>query len=201
MTDIFQRADDPSIAPRGILLRHSHNQSLDLGENARTTTALLRIRPLAGDEPPMPAQNRVGCDDRRDLTEARRPSRCPYTASRRRSSSARRIRPRTCPRRMWFSSIRYATASCCRWSSKPTSAVRSMLKGNASSTARESIQPTRSQDLEAPRSSNKTLRASPTRSQWLVMSCGRGRHRRVARVVSSYRSAVGPSDTAARNGT
>jgi hypothetical protein len=44
----------------------------------------------------------------------RRPNRCPRTASRRRSSSlSRRRRPCNCPRRMRFSSSRYAPAACC----------------------------------------------------------------------------------------
>jgi hypothetical protein len=70
MADILQRADDPGVAPRGILLGHPHHQALDLQEHTRTTAAPFRVRPLAGDELPVPPKYRVGRDDRRDRGEA-----------------------------------------------------------------------------------------------------------------------------------
>src|SRR5207244_10809720 len=67
-SDILQRAKDPRVAPRGILLGHAHHQTPDLREHARTTAPSLRVRPFPRDELPMPAANRVGRDDRGDVT-------------------------------------------------------------------------------------------------------------------------------------
>src|SRR4051794_25898340 len=51
-------------APRRILLRHTDDKRHDLRLRARATDAPLR-RPvvLVRDEPPVPAQDRVGCHD------------------------------------------------------------------------------------------------------------------------------------------
>jgi hypothetical protein len=97
MADILQRADDPGVAPRGILLGHPHHQALDLQEHTRTTAAPFRVRPLAGDELPVPPKYRVGRDDRRDRGEATTAQPLSCLANRRRSSTVKRIRPRTCP--------------------------------------------------------------------------------------------------------
>ena len=70
MTDILEGALNPRVAPRRVLLGHPQDQPPDLGEHARTTAPPLRVRPLPRDQLPMPAENRVGRDDRRDLTEA-----------------------------------------------------------------------------------------------------------------------------------
>jgi hypothetical protein len=70
MADVLQRAEDPRVAPRGILLGHAHHQTPDLREHARTTAAPLRIRPLARNQLPMPTENRVGCDNHGDITKA-----------------------------------------------------------------------------------------------------------------------------------
>ena len=70
MADVLQRAEDPRVAPRGILLGHPHDQTPDLREHARTTASPLRVRPFPRDQLPMPPQNRVGRDDRGDLTKA-----------------------------------------------------------------------------------------------------------------------------------
>ena len=74
--------------------------------------ALLGVGPFTGDELPVPAEQRVRRDDRRDL--ARRLTAQPYAraASFRRSSSVSRRRRRpTCRRKTRFSSIRYASTS------------------------------------------------------------------------------------------
>src|ERR1035437_3677153 len=70
MAHVLQRAGDPGVAPRGVLLGHPYHQAPDLGQHAGTTASPLRVRPFARDQLPMPPQNRVGRDDRRDLTEA-----------------------------------------------------------------------------------------------------------------------------------
>ncbi len=70
MADVLQRADDPRVAPRRILFGHPHDQSPDLREHARTTAPPLRVRPFPRDELPMPPKNRVGRDDRGDVTQA-----------------------------------------------------------------------------------------------------------------------------------
>ena len=70
MANVLQRADDPGVAPRGVLLGHPHHQEPDLCQHAGTTVLPLRVRPFARDQLPMATQNRVGRDDRRDLTEA-----------------------------------------------------------------------------------------------------------------------------------
>jgi len=159
MADVPQRADDSGVAPRRILRGHAHYQTPDLGQHARTTASRLRVRPLAGNQLSMPPRIVSGVTIVATAPRRRRPSRCPCTASRRRSSSVRRILLRTCARRMRFSSIRYARASCCRWSSQPTSAANSSRSDKALSTAGESIPPTGSQRSERRRPSNETLRA------------------------------------------
>ncbi len=49
-----------------ILLRHPDHEPPNLGQHAATARPRLRIGPLPGDEPPMPAQQGVGGDNRRD---------------------------------------------------------------------------------------------------------------------------------------
>ena len=69
MPDILQRALDPGVAPGGILFGHPDHETLDLLEHAPTTWPS-HVRPLPRDQLSVPPENRVGCDDRRDLTEA-----------------------------------------------------------------------------------------------------------------------------------
>ena len=69
MPDVLQRALDPRVAPRRILLRHPHDQPPNLGEHAAPTRPGRRVRPLPGDQLPMPAEQRVGRDDRGDLAQ------------------------------------------------------------------------------------------------------------------------------------
>src|SRR5262245_25075301 len=70
MADVLQRADDPRVAPRRVLLSHAHHQTPDLRTHARATAAAFRVRPFPRDELSMPPENRVGCDDRGDVTKA-----------------------------------------------------------------------------------------------------------------------------------
>src|SRR5258706_7186442 len=69
MADILQRTLDPRVAPGRILFRHPHDEPLDFGEYAATAGPTRGTRPLPRDEFPMPAQNRVGGDDRGDLPQ------------------------------------------------------------------------------------------------------------------------------------
>ena len=69
MPDIPQRSLDACIAPRRILFRHPHRQTPNLREHSPTTLATSGVRPLPGDELPMPAQQRVRSDDGHDLPQ------------------------------------------------------------------------------------------------------------------------------------
>ena len=133
MPDVLQRPLDPRVTPRRVLLRHPDDELADLREDAATSRTR-GVCPFPCDEQPMPAQNRVGRDDRRNLTRRRLPSRCPCTANRRRSSSVKRTRPRRCARRMRFSSTRYAAVSC-RWSFHQPATAITKSRSAATSTA------------------------------------------------------------------
>jgi hypothetical protein len=67
MTQIVQRALEPRVAPARIFRRHPGHRPTNLWQHARPAGATLRVRPLAGDELPVPAQHRVWRDDRRHL--------------------------------------------------------------------------------------------------------------------------------------
>ena len=69
MPEILQRTLDARVAPTRILGRHPHDQPADLREHTGPSRTPLRVRPFPGDELPVPAQNRVGRDDRRDLRQ------------------------------------------------------------------------------------------------------------------------------------
>src|SRR5437899_8654318 len=56
-------------APRRIFPGHAPHKLSDLGANARKAGAAPRIRPLARHQLPVPSQQRVRRDDRRDLTQ------------------------------------------------------------------------------------------------------------------------------------
>lgn len=45
------------------------DEALDREDHARATLHRLRVRPLRSNQPPVPAHDRVGCDDRRELLE------------------------------------------------------------------------------------------------------------------------------------
>ena len=68
MADVFQRALDPRVPPRRILLRHPHDEPPNLQQDT-ATTAPSGVGPLPRDELPMPSHDRVRCDDARDLMQ------------------------------------------------------------------------------------------------------------------------------------
>jgi len=68
MSDVFQRALDACVAPGGILLRYPNDEPLDFHQDAATSQSC-GVRPFPRDQLPVPSENRVGRDDRRDLTE------------------------------------------------------------------------------------------------------------------------------------
>jgi hypothetical protein len=69
MPDILKGALDPRVASGRVVFRQPNDQPASLGEYTVTAGALVRIRPLPHDELPMPPQDRVRCDDARDLTQ------------------------------------------------------------------------------------------------------------------------------------
>ena len=62
VAEISQGADDSILAPTQVLFGHAHNQLLDHRVNSRSTGASTRFGAieLAGDEPSIPSQNRLG---------------------------------------------------------------------------------------------------------------------------------------------
>src|SRR5437868_14117554 len=69
MPEVLQRTADSRITPGRILLRHPHDQPADLREDARTARSARRVGPLARDELAVPAQDRIGRDNRRNLAQ------------------------------------------------------------------------------------------------------------------------------------
>jgi hypothetical protein len=66
---ILQRTLEASVAPARILGRHPHDQTANLREHVGPSRPAFRVRPLPGDELPVPAENGVGRDDRRHLRQ------------------------------------------------------------------------------------------------------------------------------------
>jgi hypothetical protein len=69
MADALQGPLDPRVAPGSILLRHPDDQTADLREQTATPSSC-RVRPFPRDQLLTPPENRVGRDDRSDLTES-----------------------------------------------------------------------------------------------------------------------------------
>jgi len=67
--EILEGTLNPRVAPLRILLGHAQHELTDFGKNTRTAGAAPRIRPLARHQLPVPSQQRVRRDDRRDLTQ------------------------------------------------------------------------------------------------------------------------------------
>src|SRR2546427_11627414 len=67
VVEILQRPLDATVAPRGILGRHPHDERRDLLHEPGTALPPTLPRPLLGDQPPVPAQDRVRCHDGRHL--------------------------------------------------------------------------------------------------------------------------------------
>jgi len=69
MVEILQRALDATVAPRWIVGGHPHNERRDFLHRPGAAWPLRRERPLPGDQPLVPPQDRVGCDDGRHLPQ------------------------------------------------------------------------------------------------------------------------------------
>ena len=67
---VLQRALDPGVAPRRILLRHPHDQAPDLEEDV-PPAAWPTVRPFPRNQPAIPPQQRVRRRNRGDLPEGR----------------------------------------------------------------------------------------------------------------------------------
>jgi hypothetical protein len=67
--EILEGALDPRISPRGILFRHPPDQLADFGKNAATGCFDLSVGPFPGHELPVPAEQCVRRDDRRDVAK------------------------------------------------------------------------------------------------------------------------------------
>jgi hypothetical protein len=63
--ELAQLANDPDVAPAAILARQPQNKPAHLAVDWRSTGTPVRIRPVAGDEPTMPAQERLRPDHER----------------------------------------------------------------------------------------------------------------------------------------
>src|SRR5262249_24391436 len=67
--EVLEGTLNPGVAPRRVSLGHSHDELADLGEDTATARSPVRIRPLARHQLPVPPQQRVRRDDRRDVTQ------------------------------------------------------------------------------------------------------------------------------------
>jgi len=67
--EILEGTLNPRVAPRRVFLGHPHDELADLGEDTPTARSPVRVRPLAGHQLPVPPQQRVRRDDRRDVTQ------------------------------------------------------------------------------------------------------------------------------------
>jgi hypothetical protein len=70
MTDVVQGSLDSGVTPACILPCHSNGQLRDDLHDPRPTRRPSLVRPLLGDELPMPAQDRVGSDERGNFEES-----------------------------------------------------------------------------------------------------------------------------------
>jgi hypothetical protein len=61
------------VTPRRIVLGHAHFELPNLGQNTPTADSLPRIRPFARHQLPVPSQQRVRRDDRREVTQGSPP--------------------------------------------------------------------------------------------------------------------------------
>src|SRR5262252_7859045 len=69
MSEVLERTLNAGVAPRRIVLGHAHDESANRGQNTTTAGSLFRIRPLARHQLPVPAQQRVWRNDRRQVTQ------------------------------------------------------------------------------------------------------------------------------------
>lgn len=69
MAHILQRALCPGIAPSAIVGRHPHDEPINVGQHVTATGPPRLEGPLAGDQLPMPAKQRVRRDNGGDLPQ------------------------------------------------------------------------------------------------------------------------------------
>jgi len=69
VVEILQRTLDAAVAPRGILGRHPHDKRRDLLHEPGTSRPPAVGRPLLGNQPPVPTQDRVWRHDGRHLLQ------------------------------------------------------------------------------------------------------------------------------------
>ena len=71
MPEVLEGTLDARVAPARVLLRHPSNQLADFHDHAAPRRSVLGVGPCAGDELPVPSQQRVRRDDCRDLAQSR----------------------------------------------------------------------------------------------------------------------------------
>ena len=69
MSYVLQRALDPGVTLRRIVLRHPDDEALDFYEQAPTVRPRLRARPFPSYELPVPSEQGIGRDDRGHFTQ------------------------------------------------------------------------------------------------------------------------------------
>src|ERR1039457_1234949 len=72
MTEVGQGSHDPIVSPAGVLSGHTYDQGFGFtinGRSARIGSALGSVE-LAGDQPPVPGQDRVGPGDTSHLCQS-----------------------------------------------------------------------------------------------------------------------------------
>ncbi len=69
MAEVLEGADDAVVAPGRVFARHSDDVHGDALHDELAVGVLARERPLLGDELPVPAEDRLRRDDRRELVE------------------------------------------------------------------------------------------------------------------------------------
>src|SRR5215218_9757752 len=69
MPEVLEGTLDARVAPAGILPRHPSDQFADLRDHTATSWPVLSVGPFPSDELPVPSEQRVRRDDRRDLTQ------------------------------------------------------------------------------------------------------------------------------------
>jgi hypothetical protein len=67
--NVLERTLNARVTPRRIVLGHPHDELPNLDHNTTTAGSLPRIRPLARHQLPVPSQQRVQRDDRREGTQ------------------------------------------------------------------------------------------------------------------------------------
>jgi len=71
MPEVVEGTLDAPVTPAGVLLRHLSNQRADFRDHTATRRSVLGVGPFAGDELPVPSEQRVRRDDCRDLAQGR----------------------------------------------------------------------------------------------------------------------------------